>query len=175
MNSRLVQRLGAVTVADLASLPERFTVRRWADPVVDRWGFPVRSVYTETVLLPVLGPSSVLCLRRLGSWALAKPDGMDVDTRQLARDLGLGDNLSRNSRIAKTLDRLCQFELAHWVGGDLAVRTVVAPLPERQLARLSPELVGLHHWMVRRQQGQHRPGVGAAAFATGPLARGVGL
>ena len=55
------------------------------------------------------------------------------------------------------------------------MRTVVAPLPERQLARLSPELVGLHHWMVRRQQGQHRPGVSAAAFATGPLARGVGL
>ncbi len=29
-------------------LPERFVARRWADPVTEKFGFPVNSVYTET-------------------------------------------------------------------------------------------------------------------------------
>ena len=38
-------------------------------------GFPVNSVYTEAVLLPILGPASTLCLRRVGSWAAATRTG----------------------------------------------------------------------------------------------------
>jgi hypothetical protein len=52
----------------IQSLPEQFTVRPLHDPVVESYGFPVIFVYTEIVLLPILGPSSVLCLRRLGAW-----------------------------------------------------------------------------------------------------------
>ncbi len=122
---------------------------------------------------PGLRPASVLCLRRLGSWAVANPGGMEVHTRQLARDLGLGDTLSHNSRIAKTLSRLCQFDLAHWVSGDLAVRTVVAPLPERQLARLSPELVRLHNWMVQRQVLQERSRSVSSSAASSEAERSV--
>jgi hypothetical protein len=49
---------------------------------------------------------------------------------------------------------MCQFDMARWVNGDLAVRTVVAPAPERQLRRLSPELVKVHEWLVSRQMVQ---------------------
>jgi len=134
--------------------PERFALRSWVDPAVEARGFPVTSMYTESVLLPILGPSSVLCLRRLGSLAAARPEGTEVDTAQLARDLGLGDGLGHHSQITKTLDRLCQFGMARWSGAELAVRTAVAPLPERHLRRLSPELVDLHHCMLRRIAGR---------------------
>jgi len=135
---------------DLVAVPERFALRPWTDPLIEARGFPVSSIYTEAVLLPILGPSSVLCLRRLGSLAAARPEGTEVDTAQLARDLGLGDGLGRQSQITKTLGRLCGFGMARWSGPGLDVRTAVAPIPERHLRRLSPELVELHHCMLRQ-------------------------
>jgi hypothetical protein len=50
-------------------LPEQFYLSRWDDPMVERLGFPVNSLYTEAVMLPILGPSATFCLRRLGAWA----------------------------------------------------------------------------------------------------------
>src|SRR6202023_1620151 len=70
-------------------LPDRFVVRPWADQVVESHGVPVNSAYTETVLLPILGPSATFALRRLGTWAAAQPDGVVVDASELAADLGL--------------------------------------------------------------------------------------
>jgi len=165
-------------VTDSAELPERFVVRRWPDPIVERNGFPVNSMYTEAVLLPILGPATTLCLRRVGSWAAANPNGIELDARQLARDLGLGDSLSRHAAMSRTLGRLCQFDMAQWFGGQLAVRTAVAPLPERHLRRLSPELVRVHQWMVHRQLNQERmrafsPGMSAAAAPSADHSMGV--
>jgi len=137
-------------VTDPVVTPERFILRPWADPAVEAHGFPVTSIYTEAVLLPILGPSAVLCLRRLGSLAAGRPEGTDIDTAQLARDLGLGESLARHSQITRTLGRLCGFGMARWSDVTLEVRTAVAPVPERHLRRLSPELVGLHHCMLRQ-------------------------
>jgi len=139
--------------------PERFVLRPWVDAAVGACGFPVASIYTEAVLLPILGPSTVLCLRRLGSLAAVRPAGTEIDTAQLARDLGLGDSLGRHSQVTKTLARLCGFGMARWASAELEVRTAVAPVPERHLRRLSPELVALHHCMLRQAAGR---GVGAA-------------
>lgn len=135
--------------ADVPALQERFVIHHWDDPVVESLGFPVHSVYTETVLLPILGPSATWCLRRLAAWAEANPDGLEVDTRELAKDLGLGTHLGRNSTINRTLTRLCQFEMANWDADNwLAVRTSVAPVPEHQLRRLSPPVVHVHKTLV---------------------------
>jgi hypothetical protein len=92
-----------------------------------------------------------------------------VNSRQLARDLGLGDSLSHNAVMSRTLSRLCQFGLAQWVDGDLAVRTMVAPVPERHLRRLSPELVRVHQWMVGRQMVQAQ----TRSFSPVPVSPGV--
>jgi hypothetical protein len=135
--------------SDLVAVPERFVLRPWTDVLVEARGFPVSSMYTEAVLLPILGPSSVLCPRRPGSLAAARPERTEVDTARLARDLGLGDGLGRHSQITRTLGRLCGFGMARWSDVNLEVRTAVAPVPERHLRRLSPELVGLHHCMLR--------------------------
>jgi len=140
--------------SDLVDVPERFVLRPWTDPAVEARGFPVSSMYTETVLLPILGPSSVLCLRRPGSLAAARPERTEVDTVRLARDLGLGDGLGRHSQITKPLARLCGFGMARWSDANLDVRAAVAPVPERHLRRLSPELVGLHHCMLRQSTGR---------------------
>lgn len=143
-------------MVDRVGLPEKFLVVRWADPVAERFGFSVGSLYTETVLLPSLGPSTTLCLRRIGAWATAFPDGVEVDSRHLAHSLGLGDSLARNSAMSRTLTRLCQFDMARWVNGDLAVRTVVPPVSEQNLRRLSPDLVAVHNRMVRSLVVQER-------------------
>jgi hypothetical protein len=158
---------------DMVSLPERITVQRWDDPVVEKWGFSVNSVYSEAVLLPILGPASVFCLRRLSAWATASPTGVEVDTRQLARDLGLGDSLGRNAVLTRTVRRLCHFDMTRWAGDQLWVRTSVAPVPERHLARLSPGIVRLHQSMVDRQLARTR-GASAGRARPGSVTAGSG-
>jgi hypothetical protein len=159
--------------------PEQFLVHRWADPVVEAVGFPVNSIYTETVLLPIVGPSAMLCLRRLAAWATISPDGSAVDTTQLARDLGLGDGLGRNSAISRTLNRLCWFDLAHWNDHNLAVRTTVAPLPPHQLRRLSPPILAVHRTLLRQAGVNGRtyqsPVVASSVEAVGTNGPGVEL
>jgi hypothetical protein len=140
---------------EISILPEEFYLRRWDDPVLEQLGFPVNSLYTEAVLLPILGPSATFCLRRLGAWAAAEPDGTTVDTRQLAGDLGLGDSLARHSPITRTVHRLCQFDMADWQPDELSVRTAVAPLSEHHLRRLSPPVLEVHYALVRRLAARH--------------------
>jgi hypothetical protein len=140
---------------EISFLPERFYLRRWDDPVLEQLGFPVNSLYTEAVLLPILGPSATFCLRRLGAWAAAEPDGTTVDTRQLAGDLGLSDTLARHSPITRTVRRLCQFDMADWQPDELSVRTAVAPLGERHLRRLSGPVLDVHYALVRRVAACH--------------------
>ncbi len=122
------------------------------------------------IMLPVLGPSACWCLRRLSAWVSAGPGGVEVGYRRLARDLGLGDGLGRHAAITKTLRRLCHFEMTAWAYDVLMVRTAVAPLPEAQVTRLSPELLQLHDQMVRRQV-RHQ----AAPYADAPASGVAGV
>ena len=140
----------AATTDPAPPQPETVLVRRLLDPVVEAHGFPVAGVYFETLLLPVLGPSSVLLMRRLSAWLAASPDGVHVELPTLAADLGLSRGTGRNSPIRRTVARLCQFHMAEWQDQALAVRTVVAPVTERQLARMSPGLIAVHRSMMRR-------------------------
>ena len=145
-------RLGAndATAAPSRLEQDSFLLRRLVDPVVEAHGFPVTGVYFETLLLPILGPSSVLLMRRAAAWLAASPDGVHVELATLAGDLGLRAGVGRNSPIRHTIARLCRFHMAEWQGDALAVRTVVAPVTERQLARLSPGVIAVHRSMMRR-------------------------
>jgi hypothetical protein len=150
--------------ASAGGFPDRFVVRPWVDHVVESHGFPANSAYTETVLLPILGPSATFALRRLGTWAAAQAEGLVVDASELARDLGLGHKGGRNSTMARTIGRLCQFGMAEWRGDVLMVRTAVAPVSERQLVRLSPRVVQAHRSMVhllQRRDPSRLPSVAA--------------
>lgn len=124
-------------------------VRRWDDAVVDShpMSMPARSDAAETYWLPIIGPTSLLCARRLVSW-LDKETSIVVGLDVLAGMLGLGvqTGRGRSAPLPRSLNRLCAFGLAQWVAAgdalDLRVRRTWAPLTQVQIRRL-PEALAL--------------------------------
>ncbi len=139
---------------------------RLNDSIVDSLGYPARSTYAETYWLPLLGPSALWALRRISGWLDAERDGLELELADLARDLGLGGRVGRNSAVVHMLARLTVFGMAERRGEALAVRRIVPPLPRRHALRLPPRLAELHAREVsatgvdRCRDGQ-RPAVNA--------------
>ena len=131
--------------------PVELTVRAWS---TDRGValFPVQHEYVEMLWLPVIGPSSTWLLRRLGSWALAFPDGVSVVLPELSESLGLGWTAGVHSSLQRSMRRLVMFGLARWSGESFDVAAVVPPVSNRQLERLSPGLVRAHDRMIERAE-----------------------
>jgi hypothetical protein len=114
-----------------------------------RWvGFTLDDPYVEQVWAGVIGPYAVLVLRRLPvSWREREP--ALVDLRELGQSLGLGPSVARSGRTWRTMERLVGFGMAHWLPGDeLGVRTEVAPLSGRQLARVPEWSRRDHDWLL---------------------------
>lgn len=103
---------------------------------VHRAGFPLDHDYLEQCWTPVLGPSSVLLLRRVSYlWREVTP--AELTTSDLGAQLGLSRGTGRNSPANRTLDRIVRFGFADWSGpSTLDVFTEVPPVPTKQLARL---------------------------------------
>lgn len=122
------------------------TVHRWVDPMVETHprAMPARSDAAEFYWLPLIGPTSLLCARRLVSW-LEQDAPIVVGLDVLAQMLGV-TNAGKHSVLPRTLNRLCGFGLARWrvLDAELDVRTVWAPLTERQVARLPELLVAMY-------------------------------
>jgi len=125
--------------------PPSLRIEPWPDPVIDRLGFDPRSPYVEQFWLPVLGPSSIWLLRRLGAGLDVHPDGHEVDLIELAAELGLGAGSGRHSPLIRTMDRCCRFTLASRAGEVFRVRRRLPPLTRGQVERLSPTLQHRHH------------------------------
>lgn len=111
----------------IRSLPEQLTVVPLVDEVVEAHGYPVLHPYIEEHWTSVLGPTSILLLRRLGAWASAGP--LEVDSRSLAHCLGLGEGITKNAPLAKAAGRLVLFGAAEWQGQSYAVRRALGPVP----------------------------------------------
>lgn len=107
-------------------------VTAWTDPVIEELGHPVHSDYVETYWLPLIGPTSVLLIRRLIQEVAGHPDGVTVDTARLAHALGLGIRGGANSPLWRTLNRCHRFGVLHLVGHRVVARTHLAPLTARQ-------------------------------------------
>jgi hypothetical protein len=107
-----------------------------ANPKVRRVGFALDDPYVEQVWAGVIDPSALLVLRRLPVlWRGREP--AVVDMHELGQSLGLGPSLACSGRPWKTIGRLVGFGMAHWLPGDeFGVRTEVAPLSSRHLARV---------------------------------------
>ena len=115
------------------------------DPIIDRRGRPVSDAYVETYWLPILGPSALWALRRIGGWLIDCPDGFAMPHGPLASELGLGHRRGRHSPMIRTLARLVMFEMAALTPNDeLAVRRFVPPLPRRLAVRLPGHLATRH-------------------------------
>lgn len=114
-----------------------FTPVDHPDPRVQRVGFDLTDPYVEQCWSAVVGPSSVLLLRRLPAlWVARVP--AEIEAGELSQSLGLGPGAGDNGRFASTLQRLVRFRLAIPAtdGAGLDVYRQVAPLAPRQLARV---------------------------------------
>lgn len=138
---------------------------------VHRAGFPLDHPYLEQCWTPILGPSSVLLLRRTAElWRDAIP--ATVETTELAAQLGLGKGRGRNSPITKTLDRLVRFRFAGWAAPDvLDVYSEVRPLRTRDLHRVPDWTAARHDELLTSHLDQLRDRAqdGPAIPPRGPL------
>lgn len=127
-------------------------VRPWPDPVIDAAGYDPRSTYVETFWAGVLGPSTLLLLRRLAARLEDAPDGFELDPAVWAAELGLRFP-GKGSPFARAVGRLCHFGLAAAAEPTtLLVRRCVPPLARRHLLRLPPSLQEAHAaWMARQR------------------------
>jgi hypothetical protein len=114
------------------------------DPVIDAVGYDARSPYVELFWLPILGPSSVLLMRRIADWLDESPGGFPLAIRPAASELGLGHNGGTNSPMVRTLGRLVMFQMAQVVGDTYRVRRRVPPLARRHLLHLPAHLAMRH-------------------------------
>ena len=132
--------------------PARITVRPWWDPQLAATGHPSRSEYAERYWLGVVGPSTLLLLRRFARGFDEFPGGFHIDVAETARALGLGRGTGRNAPLQRSIDRACTFGLARRVGPErgagahpvVEVRLHLPHLAPHQLARL-PESVRRSH------------------------------
>ncbi len=108
-------------------------IRPWIDPVVDDRGHDPMSMFVETDWLPVLGPTATWLYRRLGSWALAYPDGLELVTVELAQSIGLGGSTAHGSKLDHALRRLVRFGAAEWRGAELFVRRSLSTPPQKRI------------------------------------------
>lgn len=132
---------------------EMLTVRSWWDPHLATTGFEVRSEYVERFWLGIIGPSTVLLLRRFARGLDERPDGFRVPVVDTARALGLGSGTGRNAPIMRTIDRACTFGLARRSAPDeVAVRTHLPELHRRQLDRLPIALQRTHRRWLEQQR-----------------------
>jgi hypothetical protein len=120
------------------------------DERVRRVGFSLEHPYVEQCWAGVLGPSSMLVLRRMPVlWREEMPARVDV--RELALSIGLGTaTTGQQSRIVRTFDRLRKFGML--VGLDEAsvgVYAHVPPVPQRLLKRVPDWTVRVHERLVQ--------------------------
>jgi hypothetical protein len=131
-----------------------------------RAGFPLDHPYLEQCWTPVLGPSSVLLLRRI-PWLWRESAPAEVDVGELGAQLGLGHGDGRHSPMARTVERIVRFRFASWSGpGTLDVFTEVPPLPDRHLDRVPRWCVERHEQLLTAHLdalGKQSGGVGAPA------------
>ena len=154
------------------------------DPTLERVGFPLEHPYVERVYCSVLGPSSVLLLRRAGELFAEHPEGRRVDVVDLSRSLGLGvradaDDVGRNSPLRRTMDRLVRFNMARWTSEDrLAIHPKLPALERHRVARLPEPVQADHHrlltdhlgGLVARAEGRDLEPAGPGRAAAAPAA-----
>ena len=129
--------------------PPRMMVIAYPDPLVEAHGHRPGSPYVERVWLSALGPASTWLWTRLARVAANQPSVV-IDMADLAASLGLGTELGPNSTISRTLSRMVWFDAARRAGDTLAVRTALADLPARRLARAPASARIAHQHLAAR-------------------------
>src|ERR1700733_9647794 len=109
-------RAKAATVAetgrsDVAKELNTITLAVWGSDERGRPIHDVRSAYVERCWLPILGPSTLLFLRFAVRLLDLSPDGVELDTTDLARSLGLGGRNGDGAPFRRVIDRAADFRV----------------------------------------------------------------
>ncbi|MDE0654231.1 MAG: hypothetical protein OXI26_11325 [bacterium] len=124
----------------------------------------------ELFWLGVLGPSATWLIRRLALRLEEAPEGVIVNTAEIAGEIGLGGRQALQSAFERAFERCCRFGLMQrGRHNTLFVRTRLPDLTARMAERLPTRLRVLHDaW--RRQ-----PGADPARIATLERARRLAM
>jgi hypothetical protein len=129
-----------------------------ADTIIEALGHDPCSEYVERFWLPVIGPTSLVALRRLTAYLAAAPDGYPLAVLPFSRELGLGKGIGVESPIVRTLARLVYFRHLTILGDALAVRRMIAPLSRVQADRIPPHIrAELRAWHDRERPPLRKP------------------
>lgn len=123
-------------------------VRPWPDHYLAEHGHDVRSSYVELFWLGILGPSSMVLLRRLAAGLEHAPQGYRLPVVDTARSLGLAPPTTRNSAFVRALYRCVIFRIVRFVDADLEIRRRLPTLHPAQLERLPVSLQAAHATLV---------------------------
>lgn len=131
-----------------------FVVTPWWEPRIATEGVDPRDPYVERFWLPVLGPSTVLLLRRFARGLEEQPAGFRVGVIDTSLALGLGRGTGRNSPIMRTVDRAATFGMLRHDGDrHIEIRTHMPLLAPRYTRQLTPVLRRLHRdWVDSRER-----------------------
>lgn len=147
---------------------------------VRRAGFPLDHPYLEQCWTPILGPTSIVLLRRIPQLWREHDLSVEIPTGDLAASIGLGRSSGRSGPMWRSLDRVSRFRFAQAAGpGEFDVFTELPPVTGRQLERLPAwnrrrhdELLGAHleHLAVAHRRPPSPSDVSARldAMATAP-------
>jgi hypothetical protein len=119
-----------------------------SNPTVD--GFPLGHPYIEHVYAGVVGPTSVLVLRRADLLFRAFPNGIEIDPSEFAQSFGIGNSTGPNGMLFRTFDRLHRFRLATWDAnyGTLDIPLEARPVRPAMLARLPESTQAVHRSLL---------------------------
>lgn len=125
-------------------------VELWVEPWTDLCpdaspGHHPRSPYVELFWLGVLGPSATWLIRRLALRLEEAPGGVQVNTAEIAGEIGLGGRQALQSAFERAFERCCRFGLMQrGRHNTLFVRTRLPDLTARMAERLPPRLRVAH-------------------------------
>ncbi len=142
----------------------------WVEPWVDLCpddgrSYHPKSPYVEFFWLGVLGPSATWLIRRLAMQLEQFPDGVTVNTAEIASELGLGGRSALHAAFNRAFERCCRFRLMQrGRHGTLFVRMRLPSLTVRMVERLPPRLK-LAHDLWPQPAVMDPPGVEALARA----------
>lgn len=134
-------------------------VTHWPDAMLEDAGYEVHHPYAERFVLPVIGPTSLLLLRRLNLELAAAEypaSGVQLSLDELAMAIGLGHSASSLDRTVMRLERFgllrTTLHKAITVPEQWLVRSHVAPITRTQLLRLPESLQLEHAELVRMKE-----------------------
>jgi len=129
----------------------------WKDPLNRETGYSPRSEYVETFWLPIIGPTTLLLLRKLSLQIEREPEGFQLLPLDWIHSLGLAPRGGRHGPLWKSLDRACRFRLAQMVKDKYYIKQKFPMLNVTQISRLPEKLQTFHaKFPVKSYEIPHR-------------------